>query len=204
MAYKKNGFLTFLCSLLPGAGEMYLGFMKQGLSLMTLFFGIIAFCAFFGFEAGLFILPIIWFYSFFHVHNLNGLPDEEFHQVEDDYLFHLPEMENSFQLTRKKELLIAYGCIIIGIYALCKLILDTLSDLIPWSIYEQIDTIAQILPQSLLSLLLIAAGIHLIRGKKSQIDQQEKEELEKEKNCEEKKDQTSQPLFSDDFPFKNE
>ena len=27
----------FLFSLIPGAGQMYMGFMKQGLSLMTIF-----------------------------------------------------------------------------------------------------------------------------------------------------------------------
>ena len=34
MTRKKNGFWTFVCSLVPGAGEMYMGFFKQGLSLM--------------------------------------------------------------------------------------------------------------------------------------------------------------------------
>ena len=37
MRHKKNRFWTFLFSLFPGAGEMYMGFMKQGVSLMTLF-----------------------------------------------------------------------------------------------------------------------------------------------------------------------
>ena len=41
MTKKRNGFLRFCCSLLPGAGEMYMGFMKMGLSLMSMFFGII-------------------------------------------------------------------------------------------------------------------------------------------------------------------
>ena len=37
--HRKNSFFTFLFSFVPGAGEMYMGFMKQGLSLMTLFLG---------------------------------------------------------------------------------------------------------------------------------------------------------------------
>lgn len=36
MIKKKNGFIAFICSLIPGAGEMYLGFMKEGLSIMCL------------------------------------------------------------------------------------------------------------------------------------------------------------------------
>ena len=38
MTKKKNRLFTFFCSLIPGAGEMYLGFFKHGLSVMTLFF----------------------------------------------------------------------------------------------------------------------------------------------------------------------
>ena len=41
MRRKKSKFLTFIFSLLPGAGEMYMGFMKMGVSLMAEFFGII-------------------------------------------------------------------------------------------------------------------------------------------------------------------
>ena len=40
-AKKKSKFLTFCFSLLPGAAEMYMGFMKMGVSLMSLFFLII-------------------------------------------------------------------------------------------------------------------------------------------------------------------
>lgn len=37
MTKQKKGFLLFLCSLIPGAGELYMGFRKQGLSIMLLF-----------------------------------------------------------------------------------------------------------------------------------------------------------------------
>ena len=35
MTRKKNGFLTLCFSLVPGAGEMYMGFMKQGVSTVS-------------------------------------------------------------------------------------------------------------------------------------------------------------------------
>lgn len=182
MPHKKNGFWTFIFSLLPGAGEMYLGFMKQGVSLMTLFFGVIAFCAFFSFEAGIFILPIIWCYSFFHVHNLNGLPDEEFQQMEDTYLFQLSEKEHSFQLTRKKEQIIALACVIIGIYSLWRVFLNILYNFVPWQMYNYIYTLTQFIPQTILSLLMIALGIHLIRGKKAQLDKEEQKNTDFSEN----------------------
>ena len=87
MTRKKRGFWTFCFSLIPGAGEMYLGFMKRGVSMMCLFLGWFAFCGFTGFNIGMCLLPVMWFYSFFQVHNLVSLPDEEFYQQEDDYLF---------------------------------------------------------------------------------------------------------------------
>ena len=34
---KKNGILTLLVACIPGAGQMYQGYMKRGLSLITMF-----------------------------------------------------------------------------------------------------------------------------------------------------------------------
>ena len=92
MTKKKNGFLTLCFSFVPGAGEMYMGFMKQGVSIMSVFWMLIFLAVFLNFGAVLFILPILWCYSFFNVHNLRGLSDEEFYEVEDDYLFHMGKM----------------------------------------------------------------------------------------------------------------
>ena len=171
MTHKKNVFLTFLWSLLPGAGEMYLGFMKQGLSLMTLFFGIIAFCAFFGFEAGLFVLPIVWFYSFFHVHNLNGLSDEKFSQVEDQFIPVFPDL-SLFHMKRKKQLIFAWGCIIIGIYALWRMFVSLLASILPYAWRSLLYDFSGAIPQLFLSILLIVIGIRLILGKKAQLEEE--------------------------------
>ena len=79
MTRKKRGFWTFIFSLMPGAGEMYLGFMKRGVSTMLVFLGWLTFCGMTGFDVGVILAPVIWFYSFFTVHNLVSLPDEEFY-----------------------------------------------------------------------------------------------------------------------------
>ena len=42
MQKQKRGFWLFIFSLIPGAGEMYMGFKKQGISIMLLFWGTIA------------------------------------------------------------------------------------------------------------------------------------------------------------------
>ena len=67
----KNGFLTFCCAFIPGAGQMYQGYMKRGLSLITMF------CVAFGAGTLLGVLyvamPIVWMYSFFDTFNLLSL-----------------------------------------------------------------------------------------------------------------------------------
>ena len=60
MYRKKNKFLTFLFALLPGAAEMYMGFMKMGLTLLSLFFGIVAAASWLGMEFLVFVALIIW------------------------------------------------------------------------------------------------------------------------------------------------
>ena len=72
MTKKKSGFWTFLFSWIPGAGEMYMGFMRMGVSLMGLFWGIIALSIFTNTGFLMLVDVIVWFYSFFHVHNLRG------------------------------------------------------------------------------------------------------------------------------------
>ena len=47
---RKNGFWNLCFSLIPGAGQMYQGFLKRGVSIMALFFGWLMLCAFFAVE----------------------------------------------------------------------------------------------------------------------------------------------------------
>ena len=39
-----NGFFLFCCACVPGAGQMYLGYMKRGLCLISLFCLNLMFC----------------------------------------------------------------------------------------------------------------------------------------------------------------
>ena len=65
MQKQKKGFLLFISSLIPGAGEMYMGFFKQGISIMTLFWAIIAIAGGLNISSLVIFLPVLWFYSFF-------------------------------------------------------------------------------------------------------------------------------------------
>ena len=102
---KKNKFLTFIFSFIPGAAEMYMGFMKQGLSLMAL-------CAVsivgnvYGME--FFFIPaliLVWFYSFFHARNVASLSEEEFGNLSDaaEFVF---DFVNPIDMWQGNEILI--------------------------------------------------------------------------------------------------
>lgn len=84
---KKNKFWTFCFSLIPGAAEMYMGFMKTGISLMLLFFLIVMIGSWIGQGVFAFLGIVVWFYGFFHANHLASLSDEDFAQVEDRYLY---------------------------------------------------------------------------------------------------------------------
>ena len=57
-----------------------------------------------------------------------------------------------------------------------RIILDILVWIIPSWIYDIIDNCSWLLPQIILSLLLILLGIHLIRGKKAQLDSEKSDD----------------------------
>ena len=91
MKKQKHGFWVFIFSLIPGAGEMYMGFKKQGISIMLLFWGAIALASITGLGWLAMFLPVIWFYSFFNVHNLKSLSEEEFYSIDDNYILHMDQ-----------------------------------------------------------------------------------------------------------------
>ncbi len=64
-----SGFWVFVFSMVPGAGHMYMGYMKLGLAFMTAFFGNIFLVDGVSHRFA-FLFPVIWFYSFFDANTL--------------------------------------------------------------------------------------------------------------------------------------
>ena len=54
---RKSRFLTFLFGMIPGAGQMYLGYMKRGVSLMGAFAVVLTIAAFLNIPVLTFLLP---------------------------------------------------------------------------------------------------------------------------------------------------
>ena len=174
MTRKKNGFLSFCFSLVPGAGEMYMGFMKQGVSIMAAFWSLIFLAAFLNMGPVLFILPILWCYSFFNVHNIRGMSDEEFYALEDDYAFHMGGIFPEGRWSRKQNNILAAALIIIGISILWNNMMEWFQWLIPSQLYW---IVVDRVPQVAVAVLLILGGMYLIRGKKKELEQKEEEEV---------------------------
>ncbi|MDE5863558.1 MAG: hypothetical protein K2H34_04340, partial [Lachnospiraceae bacterium] len=136
MTKQKKGFWVFFFSLIPGAGELYMGFQKMGLSIMILFWGCIACAALLEFNALIFLLPIIWFYSFFNVHNLKCLTEEEFLSVEDHSIFPTEELAvNRESFIRQYRNILAILLIVFGVFGLWSNTLSLLRWLLPDSMY---------------------------------------------------------------------
>ncbi|NLK52569.1 MAG: hypothetical protein GX295_09020 [Syntrophomonadaceae bacterium] len=90
----KSTLLTFLLSLMPGAGYMYLGLMNRGLQTMIIFFGTIFIAEMIHIDSLIpLVLPVLLFYSVFDTLQTarklrRGQP------VEDKPLVNLGEVSN--------------------------------------------------------------------------------------------------------------
>ncbi|MNP43619.1 hypothetical protein D3C76_1374480 [compost metagenome] len=62
---KRSKVLVTLLSAFPGAGHMYLGLQKRGLQFMVLFLGSIYILDILRLSLFMFLILVIWFYSFF-------------------------------------------------------------------------------------------------------------------------------------------
>lgn len=171
MIRKKSGFLTFCFSLLPGAGQMYMGFMKRGISLMSSFFLLIFLSTWLSLGPLLFAMPIIWFFAFFDTHNLRSMPDDEFYAFKDDYII-IPEFarEGAHIIKGKHRNIIAIALVVIGFTLLWNNVYDILSYCLPDYLSYTLYRFGRIFPQLLIGFAIIALGLIMIRGKKRDLD----------------------------------
>lgn len=181
MNSQRNGFLVFLCSLIPGAGEMYLGFMKQGISIMAIFWGILFIAAGLNLEVVVFLLPIVWCYSFFHVHNLKKLPYDQFEAEEDKFL--IPDTIQLPNIIGKKSNTIIAGLLIfVGVAILWNTVfIDLIYAFSSYTHFPRwvVEDILYRMPQLVLAIALIIVGVVLIRGKYKEV-YSETEDMPKE------------------------
>lgn len=181
MQKQKKGFWLFIFSLIPGAGEMYMGFKKQGISIMLLFWSMIAVAASINMGQLVLFLPIIWFYSFFNVHNLKSLSEEEFHCVEDTYVLHLDKLiGDADHLLSKYRTIVAVLLIVFGISILWNNLISVLTWILPRSLSDFLYTLTYHLPQIVIAVAIILAGLYILSGKKKELDAKMEENSKEE------------------------
>ena len=173
----KNRGLAIIFGLLPGAGHMYLGKMKRGLTLMILFWGIIGISGSMGFALPLFALPIIWFYAFFDCLNLSALDNASLERAPDQWAFGwlsedsgLQKHKNWFQ---KKNLWLGWGLIFIGAATIYSAFGYQFVSFLEEILHIQGDWLYEIyrkVPQVLIAAIIIMLGVKFIIGDKKTVN----------------------------------
>lgn len=171
MKKEKDKFLTFCFSLLPGAGHMYMGFMKLGISLMSAFFCLIFLSSWLNIGPLLFFAPLIWFYSFFDCINKRYSTDEEFSHLEDNYLFSLDEIVKiDSGIFKKRGKYTGITLVILGCYLIFNNMFRGLSRYMSSEVYDAVYAVAAVAPQIIIGVVIIVVGVKLISGKKKECE----------------------------------
>lgn len=176
---KKNSFLTFLFSLIPGCGLMYLGYMKKGLQTMLMF-------AVSGYLAAvsadwrmewlmvffIILLPVIWFYQMFDsMHTISFMKRMEIEvPADDDFFIPFTALKpHTFSTFKNSMISKAIGIILIlgGSYKILFGILDYMySRVKPQIVRDIINPLRELTIPVVISLVLISIGVKLIIGSK--------------------------------------
>ncbi|ETI67455.1 hypothetical protein [Neobacillus vireti] len=153
---KSKAIATFL-SIFPGAGHLYLGLQRRGIQLMAAFLFSVYILDVLRLGIFLFLIPIIWFYSFFDAMQKVSRYGEE--KVED-----IPII--AYFLNHQKW--VGIGLILLGAYYLVmNVLLPAFSPIIGRLINIDVMYWVQGYFQTgLVCLLLIGGGIKLLSGSK--------------------------------------
>lgn len=170
MKKQKNRFWLFIFSLCPGAGHMYMGLMRMGLSFMLGFMLLIAVTAITGIDV-LAVLPVtLYIYSFFHANNIGGMDAERFAALEDEYLFGFGEWDTSrLKLNKKNRNIAAVVCIVLGVCMLWNVAFGMVRDYVGWDnpyIRTIYYTMRDEVPRAIIAIGVIWFGVSLLRGKR--------------------------------------
>lgn len=179
---KKNGILTLLFACIPGAGQMYQGYMKRGLSLITMFCLFIILGSTTGLDALVVGCIVVYMYSFFDTLNLRAQLAAE-KAPEDDYLVHFNWHDARMtQFMGESHKLVGWGLIALGaIVFYNNIIMRVLGDVMwRWGqdnpVFRAIYLMLDALPQIVVCVALIVCGMWLVRGPKNKKGKQPAEE----------------------------
>lgn len=170
---KKSGFWTVLFSFLPGAGQMYQGYMKRGVSLMGLFCGVVLISALLNVAELSLVLPVVFCYAFFDSLNIHSYTFEDAQAHPDDFLFFESESGLLQRLHRVQGKGLGIALVAVGCYLLLRnfygMFMGWLWYYSEWA-YRLLDNCLDRVPSLAVGLAIILLGLHLIRGGKKKQD----------------------------------
>ena len=166
---QKHGLLLFLTSCVPGCGEMYQGYMKRGMSILTIFCGIFALAVFLEIGALAVLMLPVWLFSFFDSYNLRAQAEADAAPL-DGYLFGLSDVDSRQMsaLLQKRHSLVGWGLVAVGVY----IFYSTVADWVVNFFYQFFDAwwldrvLSYDVPRLAVTMGIIALGVWFIRGPK--------------------------------------
>lgn len=153
---KSKAIATFL-SIFPGAGHLYIGLQRRGIQLMAAFLFSIYILDVLRLGIFLFLIPIIWFYSFFDAMQKVSKYGEE--EIEDVPII-------SYLINHQKW--VGIGLVLMGLYyLLMNVLVPVLSPMLSkWIQVDLMYWIQGYFQTGLVCVLLIGGGIKLLSGSK--------------------------------------
>ena len=157
---KKNAFLTFIFACIPGAGQMYYGYMKRGTSLLVYF------CLFI--MLGAIISPlvvgvaVVYMFSFFDTYDL--IRHMAAGEPKEDSLLVLGNYGEIKKLVPQHNRLIGWGLVGFGVWALYETFISNWLYTLLCNLVGEgyaYDIITGI-PNIVIAVLLIFAGLKLL------------------------------------------
>lgn len=153
---KSKSIATFL-SIFPGAGHLYLGLQKRGIQLMAAFLFSIYILDILRLGIFLFLIPIIWFYSFFDaMQNVSKYGEED---IEDVPII-------SYLINHQKW--VGIGLVGMGIYYLfMNVVIPVFAPMLSNMIHiDLMYWVQRYFQTGIVCVLLIGGGIKLLSGSK--------------------------------------
>lgn len=171
MHKKRNKTLTILFSLIPGGGQMFMGFMKLGVSLMSLFFLLLFLSSWLNIGPLLYALPVLWFYSFFSSINMAWADEQPFSELKDRYCWTSESFSQmNKRLSGRGGLYIGILLLFFGIYLILNKLAQHLYASLRVEIADALLSIVSVFPQIFLGAVIVIIGIRLIIGKRRELN----------------------------------
>ena len=166
----KNGFLTLCFSFIPGAGQMYQGYMKRGLAQVILFVIPLMIGGVF-FPVVMVLSAVVYMYSFFDSLNLHSQLQQGTAPA-DAFLLGWGTGDDLARLVAGRQRLVGWCLVLLGVAGLYQSFVSPwlyqLADIIGWdsALGQLVHDIVRGIPGLAVGLVFIVLGLRLVKGGK--------------------------------------